>query len=142
MTNVFNMGPTPPYNNPAIEPQYFTPKAFLISDVTLGQTTIVTTVMDMDYYVGNLVRLVVPPAFGCYQLNGITGLVIAILADNQVELDIDSSQNVDPYVTSMTSRQYPQIIAIGDLNSGSINAYGSSNTQPFIDGSFRNISPY
>jgi hypothetical protein len=139
--SAFLSGPTPPYNNPPIEPQFYKPKRFVISDVTLGQTTIVTTVLDMDYDIGQQVRLLIPSSYGCYQLNEVTGFVINILADNQVEMDIDSSQNVDTFFSGSIDPTKPEILAIGDINTGAINNHGNKWTHRSIPGSFKNISP-
>ncbi len=132
-------GPIPPYNNPPIEPQFYIPSRFVISGVTLGATTIVTTTLDNNYVIGQEVRLLIPSSFGCTQLNGKTGLVLSIPMPNQVELNIDSLRNVDPYVSSSATTQ-PQILAIGDINSGTTNL-GRNNNITFVPGSFINISP-
>ncbi len=133
-------GPIALYSNVPIHTEYYKPKRFFISDVTLGQTTIVTATEDMDYVIGQLVRLIIPIQFGCRQLNGITGYVISIPSDNQVEIQIDSSRNVDPF-TSSSAKTQPQIIPVGDINSGATNLHGNKRTKTYIPGSFRNISP-
>lgn len=133
-------GPIPPYTNPPIEPQYYQPSRFVISNVTLGQTTIVTTIEDMNYVLGQVVRLVIPPTFGCRQLNEDQGVVISFPALNEVELNIDSSRNVDAYIASSATTP-AQILAIGDINSGQINSNGIFKTITYIPGSFINISP-
>ncbi len=133
------VGPIPPYSNPPIEPQFYQPSRFVISNVTLGQTTVVTTTLDMNYVIGQLVRLIIPSSFGCRQLNEQQGFVIAIPALNQVELSIDSSVNVDPYIASSATTQ-AQILAIGDINSGIISSNGRSVNSTNIPGSFINIS--
>jgi hypothetical protein len=132
-------GPTPPYNNPPIQPFNYQPRRFVISGVTLGQTTTVTTVQDMDYVVGQLVRLIIPPTFGCRQLNEQQAYVIDIPADNEVVLALDSSHNVDLF-TSSSATTKPEILAIGDLNSGIISSTGRINTSTTIPGAFINIS--
>ncbi len=141
MTNSFLSGPTPPYNNLSINPQYYKPSKFFISDITLGQTTTVTTTVDMNYVIGQEVRLLTPSSFGCYQLNEVSGYVISLPASNQVELSIDSSQNVDPFFSGSVSTTLPQIVAIGDINSGNISNTGNINLNTNIPGSFINISP-
>jgi hypothetical protein len=136
----FFSGPTPPYNNPPIQPQFYEPSMFFIADVTLGQTTIVETEEDHNYVIGQLVRLLIPPSFGCIQLNEVTGFVISIPSSVEVEVDIDSSLNVDPFVSSMAATQ-PQIVAVGDGNSGIISSTGMIIPFTNIPGSFINISP-
>lgn len=133
-------GPKPPYNNPPIHPEYFEPSMFFISGVTLGQTTIVTTTENNNYVIGQLVRLIIPKTFGCVQLNEISGYVLSIPSPNQVELDIDSSRNVNQYTASSANTQ-AQILAIGDTNTGIISSTGRNIPTTNIPGSFINISP-
>lgn len=142
MTTVFDLGPTPPYNNPPIEPQFYQPSRFEISNVTLGKTTIITTVDDMNYVIGQSVRLLIPYGFGCTQLNEKTGFVISLPSDNEVELNIDSSINVDAYISASSAfTTRAQILAIGDLNNGTVNPSGRVMQSTGIPGSFINISP-
>ena len=73
-------------------------------------------------------------------MNEKTGVVISIPASNQVITNIDSAQNVDAFTASASTTQ-PQIMAIGDVNTGVINSNGILSTGTFIPGSFQNISP-
>jgi hypothetical protein len=99
----------------------------------------------MDYVIGQLVRLIIPPSFGIRQLNEMQGYVIEIPAANQVRLDIDS-RGMDAFVSSSATTK-AQILAIGDINTGYVSSTGRSiptidgNTQIEIPGSFINISP-
>ena len=139
MQNNIISPPTPVYSNPPIAPEFFKPKRFFISNITLGKTTVVETIIDMDYVVGQLVRLIIPVYNGCRQLNEKSGYVISIPATNQVEIDTDSSINIDNFISSSAPDQ-PQILAIGNINSGQINSSGRVNLNLYIPGSFRNIS--
>jgi hypothetical protein len=132
-------GPTPPYTNPPIQPEYYQPSQFFISDITLGITTTITTTVNMNYVIGQLVRLLIPPSFGTSQLNGMTGYVIDILAPDQVVLDINSL-NMNEFKSSIATTK-PQIVAVGDINSGIISSTGLVNATTNIPGSFINISP-
>lgn len=139
------VGPIPPYSNPPIEPQFFQPSVFYISAISLGQTTTITTSINHNYVLGQLTRLLIPSKYGAQALNEQQGYVIAIPALNQVTLDINSI-NSDPFISSPTflpfqSKTPPQIVAVGDRNSGTINANGRNPTGTFIPGSFINISP-
>lgn len=134
------VGPIAPYTNVPIHSDYYQPSRFVIEDIGLGQTTTITTTEDMNYVIGQQVRLLVPESFGSYQLNGRTGLVISIPAVDQVVLDIDSALNVNTYIASSATTQ-AQIIAIGDVNSGAINTSGRVNNITYIAGSFLDISP-
>lgn len=135
-------GPIPPFNNPEIEPQFYKPKQFFISAIALGPTTTITTTMDMDYVIGQLVRLLIPNLYGSRGLNGQTGYVIDIPASNQVTLDINSN-GMDLFFDAMQPTQ-PQIVPVGDVNYGLISSTGRAlpiRTIPNIPGSFQNISP-
>jgi hypothetical protein len=134
------VGPIAPYNNLPIESQNYQPQVFFISNIVLGQSTTVTMTTNHNYVIGQECRLLIPQGNGCRQLNEITGFVISIPAANQVTLNIDSSVNVDPFQTS-TFTIKPQIVAMGDVNTGAINASGRSMTSTIVPGSFINISP-
>jgi len=136
-------GPIALYNNPPINPQFFQPWGFTISNISLGATTTVTltipSITDLNFVVGQLVRFLIPPTFGCRQLNQQEGYVISIPNSTDVEIDIDSSA-FDAYVASSQPTK-AQLIPVGDINSGQINASGRVNNITFIPGSFINISP-
>lgn len=133
--------PIPPYSNVPIESDFYQPSQFFISSIALGQTTTITATTNMNYVIGQLVRLLIPPSFGCIELNNVKGYVIDIPMANQVTINVDSSQNVSTFISSSSTTQQPQILAIGDVNSGSINANGRSPVSTEIPGSFINISP-
>jgi hypothetical protein len=133
------IGPTPPYNNPPIEPQYYLPSVFFISAVALGQVTTITTSVEHNYVIGQLVRLIIPFSYGCRQLNERQGYVVAVPSANQVLLDINSIGS-DPFVSGFGTTM-AQILAIGDVNTGAQNAFGRVNNGTFIPGSFIDISP-
>lgn len=132
--------PVPYYNNNIpIHAEYYQPSRFVISNVTLGQTTIVETTEDNNYVIGQLVRLFIPDGYGCVQLSGKTGYIISFPAANQAEVLIDSSQNVNQFIAASETNE-PAIIPIGDGNSGAINASGRINLGTTIPGAFINIS--
>ncbi len=134
--------PIPAYQNLSIQPEFYQPSRFVIEDISLGQTTIVTTTEDHNYVIGQNVRLLVPSVYGSYQLNEAQGFVVSIPAADQVEVSINSFQNVDPFVSSSsTYPSQPQILAIGDLNNGNISNSGRVSNKTYILGSFINISP-
>lgn len=131
--------PVPLYANVNIQAEFYIPTRFVIEDVTLGTTTLVTTEEDHNYVIGQVCRLVIPPTFGCRRLNQVTGVVIDIPADDQVTLNIDSVGS-DPFIASSATTQ-AQILAIGDVNLGVTNSTGRTNNGTFIPGSFIDISP-
>ncbi len=133
--------PIPPYQNLPIKAEYYEPNRFVISAVTLGKTTTITTTIDHNYVIGQTIRLIIPAKFGCFQLNEVQGYVLSIPATNQVVVSIDSSFNVDNFVSATATTASPQILAIGNVNSGQINNNGVNSNLTYIPGSFRDISP-
>lgn len=134
-------GPIPPYSNPPIEPQFFQPSVFPISGLSLGGSTTVTTTENHNYVIGQLCRLIIGQSWGSYQLNEMLGYVTSIPASNQVVLNINS-QNANSFKTGFGTN--PQIVAVGDVNSGLISSTGNrlpNGLVPTIPGSFINISP-
>jgi len=142
MTGVISY-PTPPESNPAIQPEFYQPSRFVISDIDLGQYTIVTTETDNNFVIGQSVRLIIPTGYGSTQLNNMQGIVVALPAEDQVQIQIDSSRYVNSFIPPPISSNtnLPQIIPIGDFNSGQTNSSGRINQGTFIPGSFINISP-
>lgn len=137
----FLSGPQPAQNNPPINPQYYEPSRFVISAITRGSTTTVTTSEDNNYVVGQEVRLVIPKFYGIYQINEQTGIVISQPTSTQLVINIDS-RTYDAFISvPVSDAQSPQILAIGDVNSGVINSSGRVNIGTFIPGSFIDISP-
>ena len=136
--------PIPPYQNLPIETQFYQPSVFVISAIGLGLATTVTTTTNMNYVVGQQVRLNVPSNYGSYQLNQQTGYVLSIPAANQVILSINSSFNVSPFVMTPppnnVATSQPQIVAVGDINQGYTSSTGANIPLVTIPGSFINIS--
>lgn len=133
-------GPIAPFTNPNIEPLFFQPSQFFISNINLGTTTTVTTTLNLTCVVGQEVRFVIPPQFGCRQLNGQTGVILSLSAVNQAVVSVDSSQNVDAFVSSSAATQ-PQLLTIGDVNTGTINSTGITGLGTSVPGAFINTSP-
>ena len=131
--------PIPAYQNVPIEPQFYQPSRFVISGVTLGPTTIVTTTLNMNYVIGQTVRLIIPPTFGCRKLNEMQGQVISLPSANQVEININSI-GFDPYIAS-SATTVAQILAIGSVNSGYTSSTGTTIPLVTVPGAFINISP-
>lgn len=132
-------GPIPPYQNLPIEPQNYNPSRFTISSITLGKTTVVTATEDMNYVVGQLTRLIIPPSYGCRQINEAQSYVISLPSTTSVELNLDTSRNVDPYIASSASTP-AQILPVGDVNTGIISSTGRVIPTTNIPGSFINVS--
>jgi hypothetical protein len=131
--------PIPLYANVPINAFFYEPNGFDITAISLGTMTTVTTSVNHNYVIGNLVRLIIPFGYGCIALNEQTGYVVSIPASNQVTINL-SSHNVTPFINAALKQQ-PQITPVGDVNSGQINTDGLINQGTFIPGSYINISP-
>jgi len=138
MTNTVISYPTPPYSNPPIQPQFYQPQVGIILAISLGLNTTVMTLFPNQYVVGQQVRFVMTTDSGTRQLNGLTGYIIQIITPSQFVVSIDSTQ-MTPFVTP-TGANSCQVLAIGDINQGDINAQGNLNTGTTIPGSFHNVS--
>jgi hypothetical protein len=133
--------PTPPESNPPIHPEYFKPSRFVITGISLGLTTIVTTSVPHNYVVGQQVRIMMPSFYGTYQINKQDGIVMAIPSPTQVLINLNSV-GYNPFIPTPTyGPTLPEILAIGDIRNGAINDEGRYHQKIHIPGSFRNISP-
>jgi len=138
MTGYFGP-PTALYNNVPIMANYYAPNFFYIASINIGPKTLVTTTTNHNYVVGQLVRLLIPEDNGCYQLNEQTAYVINIPSSTEVLLDLNSGQ-ANAFIATSNPNQ-PQILAIGDVNTGATNYNGLKNQSITVPGSFINISP-
>jgi hypothetical protein len=133
--------PIAPERNPPIVPQYYAPSVYQITNISLGRSTTVTTAVAHNYVIGQQVRLYIPPTYGTYQLNQAQGYVNSIPSSTQVVVGINSV-GFNPYNASPSySITFPQITAIGDVNTGTINATGRAFNGTTIPGAFKDISP-
>lgn len=135
------VGPIAPERNPPINPQYYQPSRFEISNIVTGFQTTITTSEDHNYVLGQLIRVLIPRAYGSVEISGKQGYVTSIPAADEVVVSINS-QVCSPFISSPTyGPNPPQIIAIGDANTGDANTTGRVNNTTWIPGSFINISP-
>jgi hypothetical protein len=133
-------GPIAPENNPPINPQYYLPSVFNIAAITNGPTTVVTTTVNHNYVIGQLVRLLISQLYGARQFNEQVAYVIAIPSSTEITLQLDSSF-YDVFIPNPTSGTQPQVVAVGDINTGQINPNGRMVNGTFIPGSFIDVSP-
>ncbi len=103
-------------------------------------TTTVTTTVNLNYVLGQLVRLLIPEVYGGQQFNEQEAYVISIPNPNQVTLLLDSSKFNTFTANPSSNTTQPQIVAVGDANTGVTNT-GRSGNGTFIPGSFIDISP-
>ena len=134
-------GPVAPENNPPIESQYFKPRTYSIANITLGLSTTVTTSTAHDYVVGQLVRLLVPQFYMTTELNNYQGWITSIPSSTEFVLDVQSTNFTSFKTDPSYAPTAAQVVAVGDVNTGSINSTGRTNLGLSPQGSFINISP-
>lgn len=134
-------------------PTLYFPSMKFISAITLGATTTVTTTTPHNYVVGQQVAFRIPSLWGTTQLNSLPntvipgsplyGFVIAVPSTTSVVVNINSTGYTaftTPAVSQLTGLSFPQIVAVGDNNTGSL-LFGFSSLTingPTISGAFQN----
>lgn len=113
-------------------PYLYFPGTSFISNITTGTTTTIDTTDAHNFRVGQEVAFRIPQQWGTVQLNSLPntltpgspvyGYVIAVTDYNTVVVNIDSSAytafNSNQTVASVPGLSYPQIVAVGDVNTG------------------------
>jgi hypothetical protein len=113
-------------------PFLYAPGEAVITSITTGTTTTVVTTTPPSYYVGQEVALRIPPVWGTYQLNSlpnaalpgspIYGYVISVTNSTTFVLNINSTGytafNTNQPVNEVPGQSFPQIVAVGDVNTG------------------------
>jgi len=114
-------------------PYLYSPGVNVISSITTGTTTTVVTTDANSFVVGQEVAFRIPTVWGTYQLNSlpdtlipgspIYGYVISVTpSTNTVVVNINSTGytafNVNQPVNSVPGLTFPQILAVGDVNTG------------------------
>jgi len=122
---------------------YFPGQSF-ISAITTGTTTTIDTTSAHNFVVGQEVAFRVPTQWGMTQLNSlpntttpgspIYAYVIAVTDYNTVVVNVDSSAytafNSNQTVASVPGLSYPQIVAVGDVNTGGVQVSSGSALYP------------
>lgn len=109
----------------------FYPRNRFITAITKATSAVVTLSVTHGYTVGQLVRVIVPSAFGMTEINGLLGTVTAInTTNNTITLNIDSSGfTTFAFPTSAvaaTGVSFAQIVPVGE-------AAVNSSSQPFAN---------
>lgn len=125
-------------------PYLYFPGVSWISAITLGTTTTIDTTCAHNYVVGQQVAFRIPNTWGTYQLNSlpnvqipgspIYGYVIAVTDYNTFVVNIDSSAYT-AFVPNQTfsgfvGRTFPQVVAVGDVNTGGVQISANSALYP------------
>ncbi len=130
-------------------PFLYAPGTSFITAITTGTTTAVTTTTPHNFVVGQEVAFRIPSTWGTTQLNSlpnntipgspIYGFVTIVNSSTQVTVNINSSAytafNSNQTVASVPGLSFPQIVAVGDLNSGGVvYSGGALYPSPVVNG--------
>lgn len=125
-------------------PYLYFPGASVISAITLGATTTIDTTDAHNFVVGQEVAFRIPKVWGTVGLNSlpnsvipgspIYGYVVAVTDYNTVVVNINSTL-FDAFVpnqpfASYRGEQFPQIVAVGDVNTGGVQISSGSPLYP------------
>ena len=125
-------------------PYHYFPGQTFISAITLGTTTTIDTTDAHNFVVGQEVAFRIPSQWGTVELNSLPnlltpgapmyGYVIAVTDYNTVVVNIDSSSYTaftsNQTVASVPGLSYPQIVAVGDVNTGGVQISAGSQLYP------------
>jgi hypothetical protein len=125
-------------------PYIYFPGVAFISGITLGATTTIDTTDAHNFVVGQEVAFRIPSAWGTVELNSLPnilipgspayGFVVAVTDYNTVVVNINSSSytafTVNQTVASVPGLSYPQIVAVGDVNTGGVPISANSVLYP------------
>jgi len=125
-------------------PYLYFPGQTFISNITTGTTTTIDTTDAHNFVVGQEVAFRIPSQWGTVELNTLPnlltpgspvyGYVIAVTDYNTVVVNIDSSAYTaftsNPTVASVPGLSYPQIVAVGDVNTGGVQISSGSALYP------------
>ncbi len=125
-------------------PYIYFPGTTFISAITTGTTTTIDTTDAHNFVVGQEVAFRIPSQWGMTELNSlpntttpgspIYAYVIAVTDYNTVVVNVDSSAYTaftsNPTVASVPGLSYPQIVAVGDVNTGGVQVSSGSALYP------------
>jgi hypothetical protein len=135
--------PTGAFVRQVLFPWNYLPGQNVISAITTGTTTTVTTTDNHNYVVGQEIAFRIPSVWGTTQLNSlpnnsipgspIYGYVTSITSNTIFVCSINSTGftafNSNPTVAQVIGLTPPQVVAVGDVNSGGV-AYSGGALYP------------
>lgn len=136
--------PSGAYVKKVIYPFLYAPGTNVISAITTGTTTTIDTTCAHNFVVGQEVAFRIPSEWGTTQLNTLPnplipgspvyGYVISVTDYNTVVVNINSTGftafNSNPTVASTPGLNFPQILAVGDVNTGGVQISSGSALYP------------
>jgi len=126
--------PAGAYVRQVLFPWNYLPGVNVISALSLGSSTTVTTASNHNYVVGQEVAFRIPAVWGTVELNSLPnplvpgspvyGYVQSLSSNTQFVVNINSSNftafNSNPSVAQAIGLSPPQVVAVGDVNLGGV----------------------
>lgn len=136
--------PTGAFARKVLYPYLYFPGTSFISSITTGTTTTVTTTAAHNFVVGQEVAFRIPTIWGTYQLNSlpntvipgspIYGYVVSVTDYHTFVVNINSSAfsafNSNQTFASFPGEFFPQVLAVGDVNTGGVQISSGSPLYP------------
>lgn len=136
--------PTGAFVKKVLYPYLYVPGVSFISAITTGTTTTIDTTHAHNLVVGQEVAFRIPTAWGTTQLNSlpnvtipgspIYGYVVSVTDYNTVIVSFNSTSytafNSNQPIASVAGEQFPQMVAIGDVNTGGVQISAGSRLYP------------
>lgn len=124
--------PSGAYVKKVLYPFNYLPEDNVVSYITTGTTTTITTTMYHNFEVGQEIAFRIPSAYGTTQLNSLPnnttpgspqyGYVVSITDNWTFVVNINSTGytafNSNQTFASFPGLQFPQVLAVGDVNTG------------------------
>ena len=125
-------------------PFLYAPQDNVVSAITLGNTTTIVTTMYHNFEIGQEIAFRIPNAWGSVQLNSlpnviipgspIYGYVVSVTDNWTFVVNINSSAYTaytnNIAVNAVPGLTYPQVLAVGDVNTGGIAITATSSLYP------------
>jgi hypothetical protein len=132
--------PTGAYVRQVLYPWLYLPGVNFISALSTGTTTTVTTTSNHNFVVGQEIAFRIPSLWGTTQLNSLPnnlvpgspvyGYVTSLTSNTVFVCNINStgytSFNTNQTVASVPGLVYPQVLAVGDVNTGGVQYSGGA----------------
>lgn len=141
--------PTGAFVKKVLYPFLYSPEISVITAISTGTTTAISTTAPHNLVVGQEVAFRIPTAWGTYQLNSlpntsipgspIYGYVTTVNSSTQVTVNINSTgytaYDSNQTVAGVAGQDFPQMVAVGDVNTGGV-AYsgGALYPSPVVNG--------
>jgi len=106
----------------------FNPAMATITAITKDRFAKVTTAFAHTFGLGQYITFMIPPEYGMSQINGLTGVIVAIPTSSSFLVDIDTNA-FDMFVVPVAPTQSAQALPSGELATTYLNA--TKNVLPY-----------